>query len=381
MQFKNVIGHQSIKQRIIQSVNGNRISHAQLFLGNAGFGTLPLALAFARYVSCTNKGAEDACGQCASCKKMDKFIHPDVHFAFPVTTTKTITANPISDKFLAQWRSFLLQNPYRDLNQWYNYIGTEKQGAIQKDEAYEIIKKLNLKTYEGDYKIMIIWMPEKMNESAANKLLKLIEEPPPKTLFLLIAESTEKILQTILSRTQMLNVPAIDADDLKASLQGRYSDLPEMDLNSYIKLASGNYNVVLSLISESEENKYNFEQFTSLVRNCFARKLPEILLWAEEMANNGREKQKTFLEYALHLFRENFIINLNNGKLSEVNTITKFESEFSLKFSKFVNDNNIFQINQEINNAYFHIERNVNSKIVLFDFSLKLLKLLNINKV
>ena len=210
MQFRNIIGQNAIIERLSQSVDFDRLSHAQLIVGPEGSGTLAIALAYAQYINCTDKRDGDSCGVCSSCRKIEKLIHPDLHFVFPVAATASITKNPVSDNFIEKWREFVLKNPYQTLNEWLTFIEVEnKQGGIQKSESSEIIRKLNLKTYEADYKIMLIWMAEKMNETCANKLLKILEEPPAKTVFLLIAENTEYMLQTILSRTQTVRLGKI----------------------------------------------------------------------------------------------------------------------------------------------------------------------------
>ena len=210
MRFQDLIGQQETKQRLLQSVKEDRIAHAQLFLGQEGCGSLPLAIAYGQFINCTNRSELDSCGVCPSCNKYQKLIHPDLHFVFPTATTKEITKDPISDEFLTIWRTQLMENPYFGLLQWYAAIGIEnKQGSISKNESLEILRKLNMKSYEAEYKVMIIWFPELMNVTAANKLLKMIEEPPDKTLFLLVAENTEYMLQTILSRTQLIKVPPV----------------------------------------------------------------------------------------------------------------------------------------------------------------------------
>jgi DNA polymerase-3 subunit delta' len=213
MLFSEIIGQENTKKQLIDSVQTSRMSHAQLFSGPEGSGSLPLAIAYAQYVSCTQQGADDSCGVCPSCRKYNKLAHPDLHFVFPVATTDKVKSKPVSDLFLPEWRDILLTNPYFSFNQWLEHIGVDnKQGLIGTEEAGEIIRKLTLKTYESDYKVMVIWMPEKMNDSSANKLLKMIEEPPLKTLFLLVSEHPEQIITTIISRTQLVKVPRIDRE-------------------------------------------------------------------------------------------------------------------------------------------------------------------------
>lgn len=255
MLFREVVGQQKLKQRLIQSVKENRISHAQLFVGAEGCGSLALALAYAQYVSCENKQQEDSCGSCTSCTKYQKLIHPDLHFVYPVATTKSVTKDPVSDDFIKEWRECILSNPYLGLARWYEAIGVEnKQGIINKFESAEIVRKLNLKTFEADYKVMIIWLPEKMNHVAANKLLKMLEEPPEKTLFLLVAENTSLMLQTILSRCQLIKVPKIDSDSMLKALVAKHN-ISEPTANSISKIANGNFLVALETMDEQNQDK------------------------------------------------------------------------------------------------------------------------------
>jgi DNA polymerase-3 subunit delta' len=290
MQFKDIIGHDSVKSRFIQTVKENRVSHAQMLIGPAGVGKLPLAIAFAQYVSCLDKKENDSCGLCSSCRKYQKLVHPDLHFVFPVVKGKGFT-NPVSDNFIESWRNQIESDQYFNLGDWYNSIGVDNsQGMIYSGESNEIIRKLNLKTYESDYKIMIIWLPEKMHTACANKLLKMIEEPPVKTLFFMVSEEPDKILQTILSRTQMVKVSKIDNEAMGKALHAEFS-LNEKEHANVVRLAEGSYRKARILIENSEENAFNFENFVTIMRHCYARKVLDIMEWAEEIAGIGREKQ------------------------------------------------------------------------------------------
>ncbi len=373
MQFKEVIGHNKIKEKLINTVKGNRVSHAQLFLGSEGSGNLALAIAYAQYVSCENKQENDSCGVCPSCTKFQKLVHPDLHFVYPVSTSKTVKKDPVSDDYITQWRETIIKNPYINHNKWYEIIDVEnKQGIISKNESYEIIKKLNLKTFESEYKIMIIWLPEKMNTSAANKLLKLIEEPPSKTLFLMVSENSEQILPTILSRTQLVKIPKIDSESIRNALCDRFGLSPEK-ANDIAHLANGNYFDAQNLINSTEEDNDNFDQFTQFMRLSYQRKVIEIINWVDEISRIGREKQKSFLAYSLRLVRENFMLNINNKELVY---LTKKELEFSEKFSQFINQENVYQIYEELNKAHSDIEMNAYNKIVFLDLALKIIKLI-----
>lgn len=373
MQFKEVIGHKKIKEKLIQTVKENRVSHAQLFLGAEGSGTLALAIAYAQFLSCENKQENDSCGVCSSCQKYKKLVHPDLHFVYPVATSKSVKKDPVSDDYIDQWRETIVENPYIAENKWYEIINIEnKQGIINKNESYEILRKLNLKTFESEYKIMIIWLPEKMNAYAANKLLKLIEEPPEKTLFLLVAENSEQIIPTILSRTQLIKIPKIDTESMMQALSDNFGLDPQkaMDL---AHLSNGNYYEAQNLIHTSDQDNYNFEQFVLLMRLSYQRKVIELIEWSDEISRLGREKQKSFLAYAIRLIRENFMLNIKNNQLVH---LTNKELDFSEKFSQFINKENVYQLYEVLNRAHIDIEMNAYNKIVFLDLALKVIKLI-----
>ena len=372
MQFKDIIGQTDIKEKLIKTVSDNRISHAQLFVGHQGSGKLAMAIAFAQYINCNNRTEHDSCGECASCKKYEKFIHPDLHFVFPVIKNGSI--KPISDSYLQNWRDKLIENPYFTYNSWLNSLGTEnKQAQIYSDESNEIIKKLNFKTYEAEYKVMIIWLPEKMNISASNKLLKILEEPPEKTLFILVSDEYDKIISTILSRTQIVRFNKIDDESLKVELQRKYPELPSEQINDAVNLSQGNYFQAIEQIETSENRKENFDYFVKLMRLSYQRNVIELTELIEEIHKLGRERQKNFLKYMNNIIRENFIVNINNNQKKYLNAN---ELQFSEKFAKFINYKNIENIHEQINLAYTHIERNGSAKIIFMDFAIKLMYLL-----
>lgn len=376
MLFREIIGQENIKRRLIQSVGKQRISHAQLFAGAEGSGNLALALAYARYVSCLNRQENDSCGQCISCKKYAKLVHPDLHVVFPVVRSSKYP-KPVSDNFISQWREAVLKNPYLCLNDWVSSIGTgQLKGTIYVHESQEILRKLNLKTYESPYKIMLIWMPECMNIEAANKLLKILEEPPPKTLFLLVAETPANIIKTILSRAQLIKIPHIDNDSLLSALKQQDYGLPEDELIGIARVANGNYLKAQEILESNEENHSYFELFVQWMRFCYGKKIHEIIAWVEQLAKQGREKQKQFLNYALRLLRESYVLNKSPDKQNDLVYLTRDEMAFAKKFSPFITDANIHQLNSELNKAYFHIERNAADKIVLLDLSIKTIILL-----
>ncbi len=373
MRFSDVAGHSELKQRLIQSAAEDRVPHAQLFLGPPGTGSLPLALAYATYLSCTDRLAEDSCGKCPSCRKYDQLVHPDLHFVFPVFTTKSITKNPVSDDFIGDWRKALLDNPYLNLPRWYACLGLEiKQGVMNVFESMAIQKKLSLKAFESNFKVMIIWMPEKMNVQASNKLLKILEEPPPMTVFLMVAENTGEILPTILSRTQMIRVPRLREQDLLAALKNKYPADDETLLNA-VHLAQGDYNHALEILDNTEETKHYLEIFIRIMRLAYSRKFLEIFNWVDEVSGLGRERQKAFLGYGLRMVRENYLLNMKQVDLVR---LSPPEEEFSRRFNTFIHDGNASVLIRELEDAWKHIEANAYPKIVFLDFALRLVKLI-----
>lgn len=372
MFFKDVIGQETAKQRLIQEVNEGRIPHAQLLCGPEGVGKLPLALAYARYICCTHRGETDACGVCPSCVKFNKLVHPDLHFVFPIVKSAK-GKKEVCDDYIAEWRAFVLQNPYFNLNHWLNEMGVENsQALIYAKESDEILRKLSLKSSEGGYKITIVWLPEKMHVVCANKLLKLLEEPPEKTIFLLISEAPDQILQTILSRTQRFNIRKIEEPAIAAVLQTRYGVLQAESL-AIAHLANGNFVKALETIHLNEENRLFFDLFVNLMRLSYQRKIKEMKQWSEQVAGMGRERQKNLLEYCQRMIRENFIYNFHQQALSYM---TIDEQNFATRFAPFVNERNVMGIMDELSKAQQHIEQNVNAKMVFFDFSLKMIVLL-----
>lgn len=370
--FKDIIGQEPAKQRLIQEVQEGRIPHAQLFCGPAGVGKLPLALAYARYICCPNRTETDACGTCPSCVKWNKLVHPDVHFVYPIVKSAK-GKKEVCDDYITNWRHLLLNSPYFGLNHWLNEMDAENgQAIIYAKESDEITRKLSLKSSEGGYKVTIVWLPEKMHEVCANKLLKLLEEPPEKSIFLLISEAPEMILPTILSRTQRFNIPKIEEVDIAGALQQKYGVQPR-DSETIAHLANGDFIKALETIHLNEENELFFNLFVSLMRLSYQRKIREMKQWSEQLAAMGRERQKNFLDYCQRMTRENFIYNLHR---KEMNYMTLPEQNFATRFAPFVNERNVVGIMDELSEAQRHIEQNVNARMVFFDFSLKMIVLL-----
>ena len=372
MFFADIIGQNEVKQHLLLSVKEQRIPHAQLFCGQEGVGKLPLAIAYSRYICCTNRGETDACGVCPSCVKFAKLAHPDLHFVFPIVKPESKTS-VVCDNFIVQFREFVLQNPYFHFNDWLDAINDgNKQGTIYANESDEIIRKLNLKTYESEFKVMIIYQPEKMHAACANKLLKILEEPPPKTIFILVADDVENMLATILSRTQRIQIPLIDNQALGDALRKQY-ELSDAAIESVVRVANGNYLRALDVINSDESSRENLNTFISLMRLAYAKDVSALRNWSNETAKTGREKQKVFLSYAQRMIRENFVFNLRQPNL---NYLTNYEADFSSKFSPFINERNIEKLMDELQTAQRHIEQNVQAKMVFFDLALKVVVLL-----
>lgn len=370
--FHEIIGQDAARQRLLQEVQEGRVPHAQLFCGPAGAGKIALALAYARYLCCPHRTATDACGTCPSCAKWDKLVHPDVHFAFPIVKSAK-AKKEVCDDFLPEWRRMLLASPYFALSHWMDAMDAENgQPIIYAKESDEITRKLSLKSSEGGYKIALIWLPEKMHEACANKLLKLLEEPPQQTVFLLVSEAPEMILPTIQSRTQRFNVPKLEESVIATALQQRYGVQPA-DSQAIAHLANGSFLKALETIHLNEENLLFFDLFVNLMRLSYQRKIREMRQWSEQVAGFGREKQKNFLEYCQRMTRENFIYNFH---CQDMNYMTMPEQQFATRFAPFVNERNVTGIMHELSEAQIHIEQNVNPRMVFFDFALKMIVLL-----
>ncbi len=372
MYFKDIIGQDNIVALLRSAVAEGRVPHAQLICGGEGVGKLAVTIAYARYLCCTQRHGEDACGECPSCKKFDKLAHPDLHFAFPIYK-KDSSKTPHSDDFIEKWRQAVAENPYMNLNQWMDHIGTEnQQGLIYASQSEEIIRKLTLKSSEGGYKVMIIWMAEKMNGECSNKLLKMIEEPPAQTVFLLVAENPDMLLSTIQSRVQRLTLRPIEEETITRALCERYG-LTDADARQIAHASAGNWLQAVEAIHLDNRSKEYIELFMMLMRKSYARDLKGMRQWADSVAGMGREPQKNFLVYCQRMIRESFICNFHRP---EINYMNVDEANFTSRFSPFVNEKNIFGIMDELSEAQRHIEQNVNAKMVFFDLALKMIMLL-----
>lgn len=374
MLFDQVIGQEHIKKHLQTSAENGRIPHAQLFVGKEGSGTLPMAIAYAQFLLCHFSDDAAACNL-----KCEKLQHPDLHFAFPVTTNDSVKKHPVSDLFLEDWRYFVQQQPYGSLFNWLRLIGVEnKQGLLGVDEAEAIVKKLQLKSYEGGFKVMIIWMAEKMNIAAANKLLKLIEEPPEKTVFLLITEDEEQLINTITSRCQALHFPALSEQDIITALMER-EQVSESEAAKIAHQAEGNYNKAVHMAHQDSKDLVFEEWFVAWVRTAFKAKgntavVQQLIAWADVIAKSGRETQKQFLQYCLQFFRQALLLNYKSPELVFLEPQTKFDLA---KFAPFVHADNMLSIQKELEEAIYHIERNGNARIIFLDLSMKLTRLLH----
>lgn len=373
MQFKQIVGQAAVKQRLIASVNENRVSHAQLFLGPEGSGNLPLAIAYAQYVSCEDKLTDDSCGICSSCRKYMKLAHPDLHFSYPFFAKhKDDTALT----FIEQWREALLANPYLSLDTWRGYLEADnKQANINIAECHQIIKKLSLKPFESVYKVLILWLPEYLDKEG-NALLKIIEEPQPNTLFLLVAQNQDQILNTILSRTQLIKIPALEYDDIKNYLIDNGQTQHAAEEIAY--LSNGNMTEALTMINQDSSSYHQL--FAKWLSFSFGNKGQEMIAFTDQVAKLGRENQKNFLRYGVSFIRECCLLLADAGTLvhlpaTELETAQKMIG-FKKDGTRFMSMAQAEAISTELEKAHYHVERNANPKILFLDVSLQLIKIL-----
>jgi len=371
MFFSDVIGQESIKRRLIQSVKDERVSHALMFTGPGGTGKLAMAIAYAQYISCSNRTETDSCGVCHSCHKFNKLAHPDLHFSFPVYNREK--TDPISDGFIKEWREKVIASPYFGLSEWLDFIEAENaQGMIYEKESDSIYRKLNLKSFEAEYKTMIVWLPEKMNTACSNKLLKILEEPPDKTLFVLITEDEGAVIGTIRSRTQPVKFQPIDDESMRKALLA-LDDIDPGMVNDAMHLAKGNFISACEYMIPNEEQQFFFLKFQEMMRQAYAREVLAQMEWSEEMAKLGRDRQKAFFTYALRMVREYFALNFGN---SEMVFLNDEEKNWGLKFAPFINENNVIQLFNEFETGIKHISWNGNPKIIFLDTALRMVRLI-----
>lgn len=368
MTFSDIPGLESTKEKLYRTIESGKIAHAQLFAGSQGSANLSMAIAYAALLNCTNRIDRDACGECPSCQKIRKSIHPDLHFVFPVSSTKDITGNKvISDSFIADWRKFIHQNPYGGTYEWSMEFGGEnKQLNISKEESRNIIKKLSLKSFEGEYKVMIIWLAEYMHPAAANAILKLLEEPPEKTVFLLISYDHEQIISTILSRVQLLKIKSFNKEEISNYLVERYEINTDKAMQ-IANIASGDLNLAIKMIDEVEDDTHQL--FQEWMRICFKIDHSKMVEWADNFSKANKISQKGLFQYGLTILHESLLIQ--NGASETIN-LTDSENEFATNFSKAIDFPKLDKLYNLLNSAYYQLERNGNPKIIFLDTSLQI---------
>lgn len=378
MQFADVIGQQAVKKRLIASSREGRVSHALLFFGPPGSGVLPLARAFAQYLNCENPTPTDSCGTCGGCKRATALVHPDIHYVYPVVTG--IVKDPVCSDFIHEWRNLFFHAPYADLHNWINFLTNDdpknRQGSIVADEAQHILRKIHLKPYEGQYKVMIIWLPEKFHPSMANKLLKSLEEPPDDTLFILASEARDQLLPTILSRTQLVKLSRLTEEEVMAGLQARF-EMSATEAATIAFMVEGDVGLALDLAGQEEGGEAHEEAFLNWMRLCFnpLKTMDKVLAWVDAMARESKEQQKMFLMACLQVLREGMLINVSDGPLVKFNDSQRAVIQ---KFLPFINTANVAPFTEALTEAIYHLERNAHAKILFLDLSLKIHRILQI---
>lgn len=368
MQFQQIIGQEGIKKSLTRYVREGRVPHAMLFCGKTGVGKLPTAMAFAQYICCENRQKNDSCGKCPSCIQAASHNHPDIHFTYPIV--KSSSHIEVCKDLLPSWEEMQNKKNYFSMKDWLSLINAENKIAqIYSKESDEILRKLSYKSYTSEYKVMIIWLAEKMNEACANKLLKLLEEPPEKTIFILTTEHADHLLTTINSRTQKIQFAPIEATSIKNQLLQEF-DVEEAEALNIARISKGSYIDAQEIAQKDVVYQKNFELYRNLLGLAYQRKIRLVKSFAEEMATNGREQAKIFLEYAQRITRECFITKLKHNNL---NYMLDYEQDFAKKFSRFVHEQNVEDLSLYFSNAARDIERNINVKIVFFDLGLKLM--------
>ncbi|MBR2006797.1 MAG: DNA polymerase III subunit delta [Alistipes sp.] len=383
MRFKDIIGHNALKRHLAESIDKGRISHAQLFSGAAGVGTLPLAIAYAQYLNCTSRHDGDSCGVCPSCIKMQQLAHPDLHFVFPVNKQGKKSGEVVlSADFMPLWREMVEESGgYFTRQEWYDRLdlGKTLRGIISAREADEIIRRLQFKSYESEYKITIIWQPETMNDEAANKILKILEEPWDKTLFLLVSERTDLLLPTIISRTQEVAVKRLQNEDLMElgrEMVQTGAQIDEQQLLNTARLAAGDVIEWRRLMGGTEDamRKEAFEKFCSLMRLSYNDKHLELMDWADDVAQLSREQQRSMLLHAARLLRESYMLHAGLGQISY---LWGEEAKFCQNFAPFIGNQNIEYLISEIETALRQVSQNGNSRIIFTHFALAVSKQIN----
>lgn len=374
MRLNEVIGQEAAKGQLRRLLAEDRVPHALLFAGPEGCGKLPLALAFAQRLLCNQPAADgEACDTCAACRMVHKLAHPDLHFIFPVFKPAGQSSAAVSDQFLPRWREQLAETPYFSRQDWLRRLGVQnQQSLIGVAEAANLMGKLATVSSRGGYRVIIVWLAEQMNQECANKLLKVLEEPPERTVFILTADHPERLLATILSRTQRIDFGPLRPEEIAEALQ-RLNGLGPDDALAVARAAEGSYIKALEQVTYDADAAQYFDQFVLFMRKCYMRQIKDLHEWAQQLSSWGRERQKAFLEYSQRLVRENFVYNFRRPDL---NHMTRAESDFAVRFSPFINERNVIGIMEELEAAQRDIEQNVNPRMVFFDFALKMIVLL-----
>ena len=370
MYFKDVIGQNELKKQLTVTASKGIVPHARLFHGEEGTGAFQLALAYARYLNCTDRSGDDSCGRCHTCLQYNELAHPDLHFAFPMIKK---AKKEVCDDYLPEWRAFLkgkiAQKTYFTIDTWIANLDAEnKQAIIYSAESDKIMHKMNLRIYEAAYRILFIWASDRMHETCANKLLKIIEEPPANTAILMITDHPERTLETIVSRSQLVHVGPIQTELIAAVLKNQWG-ISADDARAIAHLSGGNYFKALGYLSVEHEDVFFLQQFKIIMRNGWTRNVMAMKAFADEMASLGRERQKNFLAFCQRQIRENFVYCLREPDL---NYLSREEADFAKNFSPYVNERNIVDMIDELTLAEMHIAQNVNSKMVFFDLSMRI---------
>jgi DNA polymerase-3 subunit delta' len=369
MLFSKVIGHAGLKAKLIGNIREGRVPHAQLYHGPRGSGNLAIALGYAQYLLCEAPDLADACGRCPACKQAAKLEHPDLHFAFPIVLTDKVKT---CDPHLPAWRAMVLAEPHADLDRWrLTAEGENKQFTIGVDIALEIQRKLSFKAFRGGWKVMVLWLPEAMNPQAANKLLKVLEEPEPHTAILLVCHQADALLPTILSRTQQVFVPALAPTDVAGALRARSPDLEDDEAMRIALRSDGDLLEAVSMAEKGEEELFVF--FRDWLRACHGARIGVAAEFGEGFARMGREKQKALMRYGLHLLRQ---CVYQWQRVPELVRAFGQEEEFTARFGALLTEGNIGPIRQELETAHLHVERNANPKLLFMDLSYRMMGLL-----
>lgn len=368
MQFKDVLGQKALKNLLIREVQEDRISHAQLFLGKLGYGGFPMAMAFVQYLFCTNRTAEDSCGVCPSCQKISQMQHPDLHFTFP--TVQALAQK--SDLQFSEFKAMISEQPFSNLNDWIQHSDPKsgRRPIISVHQSQDILHKLSLKSFEGGYKVSIIWKADEMNEQCANKLLKIIEEPAPKTLFILLVEELESIMPTILSRTQIQHLKPLNDIDLTPLLVQNGITDGELQ-KSILARSEGDANVAKDLCLGGVRNNQNRSDFIQLMRSCYKKDVLPMMDWAEKMSSYGKEEQKNFMLYALYMIRQSLMKNYTNEQLMKT---SHEEADFLKNFARFITNNNVMDFTDLFSKSHYYLERNAHARLLFTNISFEVMR-------